>query len=204
MCLSVRFNVYGLSHKSEIFEWSAAKKCCSSVVTGDLIIWYSVIIDLHTIVHISHVHPCRFSADNSVVDAANRTRGLSHSLATQLNSILKLSFLLNVFLAARKETAKKEPSNGRIVSLWKFIGLFSWSFWGGGGGDGFPLRCTFIQFTLHFSRYYSSRWQIRPLQTIVTGKKFQHKHKHTHINIYSPNGSFNSLFFSHRYSFRNQ
>lgn len=177
MCLPVRFNVYGLSHKSEIAEWSTAKKFCSSVVTGDLIIWYSVIIDLLTIVHISHVHPCRFSADNFIVDASNKNRGLfqlSHSLCyIQFSNF----FFHNIFWQQEKRQ-RKEPSNERIVSLWKFIGLFSWSFWGGGD---FLFRCTFIQFILHFPHYYSSRWQLRPLQTTKAGKKnFRHKHMHTH------------------------
>ena len=109
MCLPVRFNVYGLSHKSDIFEWFTAKKCCSSGVTGDLIIWYSVIIDLHTIVHISHVHPCRFSADNFDVDASNKNRSL-FQFGHSLSWIQFSNFFPNIFWQQEKRQRKKNQA----------------------------------------------------------------------------------------------
>ena len=106
MCLPVRFNVYGLSHKSDIFEWFTAKKCCSSGVTGDLIIWYSVIIDLHTIVHISHVHPCRFSADNFDVDASNKNRSL-FQFGHSLSWIQFSNFFFSIFSGSKRSDSEK-------------------------------------------------------------------------------------------------
>lgn len=65
------------------------------------------------------------------------------------------------------------------------------------------LLCLFVQFTLHFPRYSSLANVLHPIRTLKLTSDAQilgyNKMKaHTH----SSNGSSNSLFFSHRYSFR--